>query len=72
VPEGSGPFAGILYLHPGEGDRATFLSEAITFFSSFCAIVQMVPWVYNDLVVSPRNPRERLVIIPIWAAKATF
>ena len=31
VPKDSGPFAGILFLHPGEGDRATFLSEAITF-----------------------------------------
>ena len=29
VPTGAGTFAGVLYLHPGEGDRATFLDEAI-------------------------------------------
>ena len=31
VPKEGGPFAGVLYLHPGEGDRATFLGEAIAF-----------------------------------------
>ena len=29
APAGSGPFAGVLYLHPGQGDRSTFLDEAI-------------------------------------------
>jgi dienelactone hydrolase len=27
--EGAGPFAGLLYLHPGQGDRSTFLPEAV-------------------------------------------
>jgi cephalosporin-C deacetylase-like acetyl esterase len=31
VPEGSGSFAGVLFLHPGEGDRAAFLNEAVSF-----------------------------------------
>ena len=29
VPTGSGPFAGVLFLHPGQGDRSTFLDEAV-------------------------------------------
>jgi dienelactone hydrolase len=29
VPTGNGPFAGVLFLHPGQGDRSTFLDEAI-------------------------------------------
>ena len=28
VPDGSGPFAGLLFLHPGQGSRATFRAEA--------------------------------------------
>ena len=30
-PTGTGPFAGVILLHPGEGNRATFLAEAIAF-----------------------------------------
>jgi dienelactone hydrolase len=30
VPTGIGSFAGVLYVHPGEGDRGTFLGEAFT------------------------------------------
>jgi cephalosporin-C deacetylase-like acetyl esterase len=29
VPRGKGPFAGILYMHWGQGDRTEFLSEAV-------------------------------------------
>ncbi|MFN2154149.1 MAG: alpha/beta hydrolase family protein [Anaerolineae bacterium] len=29
APEGSGPFAGVLYLHPGQWDRSCFVEEAI-------------------------------------------
>jgi dienelactone hydrolase len=29
VPEGSGPFAGVLFLHPGQWDRSCFVDEAI-------------------------------------------
>lgn len=28
VPDGSGPFPAIIYMHPGQGDRTTFLGEA--------------------------------------------
>ena len=31
VPEGSGLFAGVLFLHPGQWDRSAFLDEAIAF-----------------------------------------
>jgi dienelactone hydrolase len=31
VPTGSGPFSGVLFLHPGQGDRSTFLDEAIAY-----------------------------------------
>lgn len=30
VPSGDGPFAGIVFAHPGDGDRASFLDEAVT------------------------------------------
>ena len=29
LPRGRGPFPGVLFLHPGQGDRSTFLDEAI-------------------------------------------
>jgi len=29
MPSGSGPFAGIVFLHPGPGSRSTFLDEAL-------------------------------------------
>jgi len=28
VPDGSGPFAGLIFVHPGQGSRATFRAEA--------------------------------------------
>jgi dienelactone hydrolase len=31
VPTGSGPFAGVLFMHPGQWDRSCFLDEAIAF-----------------------------------------
>ncbi len=31
VPAGNGPFAGVLFLHPGQWDRSCFLDEAIAF-----------------------------------------
>jgi len=30
-PEGNGPFAGVLFLHPGQWDRSSFLDEAVAF-----------------------------------------
>lgn len=29
MPSGSGPFAGVVFLHPGLGSRSTFLDEAL-------------------------------------------
>jgi len=31
VPAGNGPFAGVLFMHPGQWDRSCFLDEAIAF-----------------------------------------
>jgi dienelactone hydrolase len=31
VPPGQGPFAGMVFMHPGESDRSAFLPEALTF-----------------------------------------
>jgi dipeptidyl aminopeptidase/acylaminoacyl peptidase len=31
VPEGGGPFAGVLFLHPGQWDRSCFVDEAVAF-----------------------------------------
>jgi hypothetical protein len=30
MPPGNGPFAGVIFVHPGPGSRSTFLDEAIT------------------------------------------
>ena len=30
IPDRKGPFAAVLFLHPGQGDRSTFLPEAVT------------------------------------------
>jgi pimeloyl-ACP methyl ester carboxylesterase len=48
-PPGSGPFAGVLWLHHGQGNRSTYLGEAIELASS---------GVLSILIDSPENRPE--------------
>jgi uncharacterized protein len=45
APAGKGPFAGIIFLHPGPGSRSSFLDEAITLGKSgaTCLLID-APW----------------------------
>ncbi len=49
-PEGNGPFAGIIFVHPGPGDRSSFLDEAIT-LAKMGAVSLLInaPWAYPEL-----------------------
>ncbi len=64
VPPGDGPFAGILFAHPGDGSRASFLDEALTLAQA--GVVSLLvdspwarpePWL-RDLEYSPANDRD--------------
>lgn len=48
-PLGSGPFAGIIFVHPAPGDRSRFLDEAVT-LASVGAISLLInaPWAYPE------------------------
>ena len=45
VPPGNGPFAGIIFVHPGLGSRSSFLDEAITLAkaNAICLLID-APW----------------------------
>jgi len=45
VPPGEGPFAGVLFAHPGGGDRSYFLDEAVTLTRAGAVSVLVdAPW----------------------------
>ena len=45
VPGGNGSFAGLIFVHPGPGDRANFLDEAVTLAERGAAsLVVEAPW----------------------------
>ncbi len=48
-PKGKGPFAGIIFVHPGPGDRSSFLDEAIT-LAKMGAVSLLInaPWAYPE------------------------
>jgi cephalosporin-C deacetylase-like acetyl esterase len=45
VPPGNGPFAGVIFVHPGPGSRSSFLDEAITLAKEkvTCLLID-APW----------------------------
>jgi len=61
VPLGAGPFAGVLFAHPADGDRSYFLSEAVSLArAGAIAILVDSPWARpdpwrRDLDYSPEN-----------------
>lgn len=48
-PSGDGPFAGIVFVHPGPGNRSSFLDEAIT-LAKMGAVSLLIdaPWAYPE------------------------
>lgn len=48
-PKGMGPFAGIIFIHPGPGDRSSFLDEALI-LANMGAVSLLInaPWAYPD------------------------
>ncbi len=48
-PPGKGPFAGIIFVHPGPGNRSSFLNEAIT-LAKVDAVSLLIdaPWAYPE------------------------
>lgn len=49
MPSGNGPFAGIIFMHPGPGNRSSFLDEAIT-LAKMGAVSLLIdaPWAYPE------------------------
>lgn len=45
VPPGNGPFAGVIFVHPGPGSRSSFLDEALTLAkaNATCLLID-APW----------------------------
>ncbi|MHB8120049.1 MAG: alpha/beta hydrolase family protein [Methanothrix sp.] len=45
VPPGKGPFAGVIFVHPGPGSRSSFLDEALTLAkaNAICLLID-APW----------------------------
>ncbi len=64
LPSGEGPFAGILFAHPGDGSRDSFLDEALTLAQA--GVVSLLvdsPWArpepwQRDLEYNPTNDRD--------------
>lgn len=48
-PEGARPFAGVIFVHPGPGDRSSFLDEAVT-LAKMGAVSLLInaPWAYPE------------------------
>ncbi len=48
-PKGKGPFAGVIFVHPGPGDRSSFLEDAVT-LAEMGAISLLInaPWAYPE------------------------
>jgi len=64
VPPGEGPFAGIIFAHPGDGSRASFLDEAVA-LAEMGAVSILVdsPWArpapwQRELNYVPENDRD--------------
>ncbi len=48
-PKGKGPFAGIIFVHPGPGDRSSFLDDAITLAKrGAVSLLINAPWAYPE------------------------
>jgi pimeloyl-ACP methyl ester carboxylesterase len=49
LPPGNGPFAGLIFVHPGPGNRSSFLEEAITLakMGSVSLLID-APWAYPE------------------------
>jgi len=48
-PPGKGPFAGIIFVHPGPGSRSSFLEEAITIAKKGAvSLLINAPWAYPE------------------------
>ena len=49
MPPGNGPFAGIIFVHPGPGNRSSFLDEAIA-LAKMGAVSLLIdaPWAYPE------------------------
>ena len=67
VPPGEGPFAGVIFAHPGDGSRASFLNEAIG-LAEAGAVSLLVdsPWARpepwrRDLNYTPENDRAMYI-----------
>lgn len=67
TPRGKGPFAAILFLHWGQGDRTEFLSEAVA-YARAGAVSLMIDAPYNrpgyqgeDEMTSPEKQRDMYV-----------
>lgn len=63
APAGDGPWAAILFLHPGLGSRATFLAEAVTLAGMGAASLLVdAPWAadtaaaWGQAVTDPGRP----------------
>jgi cephalosporin-C deacetylase-like acetyl esterase len=68
VPPGEGSFAGILFAHPGDGSRASFLSEALTLAQAGGGVSLLVdsPWARpkpwrQDLDYTPAHDRDMYI-----------
>jgi cephalosporin-C deacetylase-like acetyl esterase len=67
VPPGEGPFAGILFAHPGDGSRASFLDEALTLAQAGgVSLLVDSPWARpeswrQDLDYTPAHDRDMYI-----------
>ena len=67
TPKGKGPFAGILFMHWGQGDRTEFLSEAVA-YAKAGAVSLMIDAPYNrpgfqggDFFVQPEREHDMYI-----------
>ena len=63
VPAGNGPFAGLIFVHPGPGDRANFLDEAVLLAERGAAsLVVEAPWAeaeaWGEKMGEPEHDRQ--------------
>ena len=63
VPAGNGSFAGLIFVHPGPGDRATFLDEAVLLTRRGAAsLVVEAPWAqaeaWGEKMGEPEHDRQ--------------
>ncbi len=65
VPDGSGPFAGLIFVHPGQGSRATFRAEAESLAPSGVVCLTI-----DAPFADPRHPRPTKPVPYLEAAAA--